>query len=132
MNGKKKLFIIVTAIVVTLAFYLGASKVTQMRRDAEMSDTDFIESKIGYQLPHHWKVVSSLVDENRYYWAIDGGIDESWIESMNGEAVYSAPAGSDESEDSTIKGWQITNGNRTSLVMRRCMKGCCSYVEVAR
>ena len=132
MNAKKISLILASVVIAAAALYLGASKLTQMRRDAEMRDPEFIEGKLGYQLPHHWKVVSSLVDDDRYYWAIDGGIDESWIESMNGEAIYSVTTDSGNSEDPTIKGWRITNGNRISLLMRRCMKGCCSYVEVAR
>jgi len=135
MNAKKISLILITVIIAVTASYIGASKLTQMRQDAEdaeIRDPKFIQSKLGYQLPDYWKVVSSLVDDNRYYWAIDGGIDESWIESMNGEAIYSESTDSGTSEEPTVEGWRITKGNRISLVMKRCRLGCCSYVEVRR
>ena len=108
--------------------YVGFQKIVKWR----MHDPVFFKAKLGYALPEHWDIENVSTYNGKYYWAIDGGIDEAWIESMHGEPILPKMSAPGNPNDSGIVGWRITNESGTSRIMRRCMKGCCIYVEVSR
>jgi len=85
---------------------------------------EYIESKVGYRIPEHWIIEELTVSEDKYTWIIDGGISSSWIDVFRDDAQ---PTGKLENGD--IAGWNITRGEVTSSVMKRCMKNCCSTIE---
>ena len=75
---KTILFVILTVVIVVL-FYTGFQKILEIQLERRMHNPEFIESKLGYSFPEHWHIRSVSESDDRYYWSIDGSIDDSWV-----------------------------------------------------
>jgi len=88
----------------------------------DLRDPRVIRNILGYDFEKWWRVQDVDQSDSRYYWAIDGGISDEWIES-----VAAVP---DPFED---RSWRITvtddQGVHLSRVFIRCEKGCCLGIE---
>jgi hypothetical protein len=88
----------------------------------DLRDPRIIRNILGYDFEKWWRVQEVEQSDSHYYWAIDGGISDEWIES-----VAAVP---DPLED---RSWRVImtddQGVHLSRVFIRCEKGCCVGIE---
>jgi hypothetical protein len=88
----------------------------------DLRDPRVIRNILGYDFEKWWRVQEVEQSDSRYYWAIDGGISDEWIES-----IAAVPDPLDD------RSWRVIvtdgQGVHLSRVFIRCEKGCCVGIE---